>query len=309
MENPGKGKVLLVDDIKANINILKVSLSKDYDISVAYDGESALKQVVKDPPDLILLDVQMPGISGYEVCRRLKEDKDTEKIPIVFVTSKTEEENETKGLELGAIDYITKPFSMPIVKARVKNLMQMKKQQDLLEMLSSVDGLTGIPNRRFFDQMLHKEWQRAIRAKTHLSIIMIDIDFFKKYNDHCGHVSGDECLKSVAKALSEALLRPQDFVARYGGEEFVTVLPDTHIAGALAIGEKMRMSVKGLGIPHSLSPVADVVTISAGIANILPTNGILPGILIEGADKALYKAKKESRDACKACSAEDLLEL
>jgi len=120
MENLGKGKVLLVDDIKANINILKVSLNKDYDISVAFDGESALKQVVKDPPDLILLDVQMPGIDGYEVCRRLKRDKDTEKIPIVFVTSKTEEENETKGLELGAIDYITKPFSIPIVKARVK---------------------------------------------------------------------------------------------------------------------------------------------------------------------------------------------
>jgi len=309
MGNPERGKVLLVDDIKANVNILKLNLKKDYDISVAYDGESALEQVVKNPPDLILLDVQMPGIDGYEVCRRLKKDKDTEKIPIVFITTKNEEEDETKGLEIGAIDYITKPFSIPIVKARVKNLMQMKKQQDILERLSLIDGLTGIPNRRYFDQVFLQEWKRAIRAQAPLSVIMIDIDFFKKYNDQYGHPSGDECLKSVGKALSETLHRPQDLVARYGGEEFIALLPDTEIAGAFIIGETMRQNVENLQIPHAQSLAADYVTISAGIASVVPTNVSSSGLLIKDADRVLYKVKKDSRNTCKTFSAEDMADL
>jgi diguanylate cyclase (GGDEF)-like protein len=243
------------------------------------------------------------------VCRKLKTDQHTEKIPIVFITSKDEEADETKGLGLGAIDYVTKPFSIPIVKARVKNLMQMKMQQDILENLSSIDGLTGIPNRRYFDQELQQEWKRATRSQTPLSVIMMDIDFFKKYNDHYGHPSGDECLRSVAKALSGTLHRSQDIIARYGGEEFIALLPDTEIAGALTIGEGMRQNVKNLQIPHAQSLAADYVTISAGIANIVPTNEYGSGLLIEGADKALYKAKNDSRNICKTCSIEDMLDL
>lgn len=309
MKNQRKGKLLLVDDIKANVNILKLNLKKDYDIDVAFDGESALEKVAKNPPDLILLDIQMPGIDGYEVCRRLKKNKNTEKIPIVFITSKNEEEDETKGLELGAIDYIIKPFSMPIVKARVKNLMQMKKQQDILENLSLIDGLTGIPNRRYFDHMLHHEWQRAIRVQTSLALIMIDIDFFKKYNDYYGHVSGDECLKSVAQTLTSSINRSMDFIARYGGEEFAAILPDTSIEGAFNIGESMRQKVRDLRITHKLSLTADCITISLGVANIIPKNDIDPRVLIEGADKALFEAKKHSRNICNVCSAEEMMNL
>lgn len=306
MKNQGRGRLLLVDDIKANVNLLQLNLKKDYHIDVAFDGESALEQVAKNPPDLILLDIQMPGIDGYEVCRRLKKNKETEKIPIVFITSKNEEEDETKGLELGAIDYIIKPFSMPIIKARVKNLMQMKKQQDILENLSLIDGLTGIPNRRYFDHMLHHEWQRAIRAETSLALIMIDIDFFKNYNDYYGHVSGDECLKSVAQTLTSSVNRSMDVISRYGGEEFAAILPDTSLEGALNIGENMRQRVSDLKITHKLSLAADYITISVGIANIIPKTENGQRVLIEGADKALFEAKKHSRNICKICSAEDM---
>ncbi len=309
MKTQGRGRLLLVDDIKANVKILQLNLKKDYDIDVAFDGESALEQVAKNPPDLILLDIQMPGIDGYEVCRRLKHDDNTKKIPIVFITSRNEEEDETKGLELGAIDYIIKPFSMPIVKARVKNLMQMKKQQDILENLSSMDGLTGIPNRRYFDLTLHYEWQRAMRTETPLALIMIDIDFFKKYNDFYGHVSGDECLQSVSQALVSSINRSMDFIARYGGEEFAAILPDTSIQGALMIGEAMRQNVKKLRIAHKQSLTADCITISLGIANIIPQKENGQRVLIEGADKALFEAKKDSRDVCRIFSAEDMMDL
>ena len=175
-----------------------------------------------------------------------------------------------------------------------------------LEQLANVDGLTQISNRRYFDQILYHEWKRAIRSKTPLSVVLIDIDFFKKYNDHYGHPAGDECLKSVAKALSKSVRRPQDLVARYGGEEFIALLPDTDIAGAKIIGESMRVSVKNLQIPHEQSLVSEYVTISVGIANISPKNELEPGLLVEGADKALYEAKKASRDTCKTCQVEEM---
>lgn len=306
MDNSRPAKILLVDDIKTNVNILKLLFKDDYDVSVAHDGESALDQVNLYLPDLILLDIEMPGIDGYEVCRRLKADPHTKKVMVVFITSKDGDENETKGLELGAIDYITKPFRLPIIKARVRNLIGMKKMQDTLENLSSIDGLTGIPNRRYFEQTLHQEWRRAIRSKAPLSLIMMDIDYFKKFNDHYGHPSGDECLKSVAKTMSGPPHRSSDFVARYGGEEFVAVLPDTEITGAFTVGERIRQNVRDLQIHHAQSPVDDYVTISAGISSMIPTNNHEPGILIERADKALYLAKKEGRNACRPLTTEEM---
>ena len=188
-----------------------------------------------------------------------------------------------------------------VLYSRLRKLYQIKAQEAIR------DGLTKLYNYRYFMQELEREANRARRFKTHFSLLMIDIDFFKKYNDLYGHPSGDECLRSVAKALSKSLRRPQDLVARYGGEEFIALLPDTDITGALTIAEKMRMNVKGLEIPHSHSLAADVVTISAGIANIIPTSDISPGLLIKGADKALYEAKNESRDTCKTCSFEEML--
>jgi len=203
-------KVLLVDDIQANINILYKTLKNEYDIESERDGESALKHIESFPPDLILLDILMPGIDGYEVCKRLKANKRAKNVPVIFITSKSEEEDESKGLELGAVDYITKPFSKPIVRARVKNHLIMKKQRDLLENLSNRDGLTGIPNRRSFDMQLKTEWQRAVRSAVPLSLILMDLDFFKKFNDTYGHAAGDDCLKRVAQTLSNSLKRPID---------------------------------------------------------------------------------------------------
>ena len=217
-------------------------------------------------------------------------------------------ENDIKRIQ----QYVS-PLATAINNARMaeetitakKNVEAVNKE---LEKLANLDGLTQIANRRYFEQILYHEWRRAIRNKTPLSAIMIDIDFFKKYNDHYGHPSGDESLRSVAKALSKSLRRPQDLIARYGGEEFIALLPDTDIAGAQNIGEKMRMNVKGLEITHSHSLVADVITISAGIANIVPTNEIDPGTLIQAADRALYEAKKESRDTCKTFSSKEMLD-
>lgn len=306
MGNYGRGKILIIDDIKAEVNILKAVLKEDYDINIVFDGKSALEKVIQDPPDLILLDIMMPKMDGYEVFDHLKRNDHSKDIPIVFITSKIEEKDETKGLELGAIDYITKPFSIKIVTARLKNLMLMKQQQDILKNLSSIDGLTGIPNRRRFDQILDQEWRRAIRGETYLSLIMLDIDFFKNYNDYYGHAVGDDCLKSVAKAIQVSLNRSQDFAARFGGEEFSVILPETRIEGAFLIAEKIRKNVKAMRIPHKPSLVSDYVTISAGVSSIVPLKSMESGMLIQAADRALYKAKHETRDSCYKFVAEDI---
>jgi diguanylate cyclase (GGDEF)-like protein len=293
-------KVLLVDDIKANINILMKTLKGEYDIDYMTDGESALKYVESSPPDLILLDILMPGMDGYEVSKRLSDSERTKNIPIIFITSKNGEEDESKGLELGAVDYIAKPFSRAIVRARVKNHLILKKQRDFLENLSNLDGLTGIPNRRSFDQAFDNEWRRTARSHTPISLIMMDIDFFKKYNDTYGHVAGDDCLKQVAQALASSIKRPQDFIARYGGEEFVALLPETDSAGALAVANIIQDNIGSLDIQHSSSTVNGRITISQGAATIIPTLGITSSLVLEAADKALYKAKEKGRNRVKS---------
>lgn len=292
-------KVLLVDDIKANISILIKALRGEYDIEHANDGESALRYVESSQPDLILLDIVMPGMDGYEVCKRLKADERTKNVPVIFITSKSDEKDEAKGLEFGAVDYITKPFSKPIVRARVKNHLIMKKQRDLLENLSNLDGLTGIPNRRSFDRLFNAEWRRAVRSTLPLSLILMDIDFFKKFNDTYGHTAGDDCLKRVAQALDSSLKRPSDFVARYGGEEFVALLPETDSEGAVTMADKIRNSIESLDIEHSSSTTASTVTISQGVATAIPTRKTNPILMIEAADKALYAAKEEGRNKAK----------
>ena len=194
----------------------------------ATNGKEALRIAGSDrPPDLILLDVMMPQLDGYEICRRLKSEESTQNIPVIFVTVRDAVEDEARGLELGAIDYVTKPFNMPIVRARVRNHIELKRRGDDLEALSCLDGLTSIPNRRRFDEVLALEWRRSLRAETWLSLMMMDIDQFKAYNDHYGHPAGDSCIKQVARAIAGCLTRAGDFVARYGGEEFCAVLPES----------------------------------------------------------------------------------
>lgn len=289
--------VLIVDDAKENITILAELLRSDYKIRAATNGEKALEIVFSDnPPDLILLDVIMPGIDGYEVCKRLKADSQTKSIPIIFVTGKVNEEEEIFGFNMGAVDYIKKPFNAVIVKARVSMHVELKQYRDYLENMSYIDGLTGIPNRRKFDEYLESTWNLAIRASIPISMVMMDIDLFKQYNDNYGHQGGDTCLTKIAHALSSVIVRKTDFIARYGGEEFVCVLPNTDLDSAFIIAEKLRLAAVELKIPHALSSVGEFVTISAGVATMMPAKNSPNSELISSADKALYTSKKSGRN-------------
>jgi len=290
--------ILIVDDTPTNIQVLAEALRTDYHVKVATSGQAALA-IANHPesrPDLILLDVMMPEMDGYEVCRRLKQDPATQHIPVIFVTARNEFADEEQGLRLGAMDYIVKPFHLAIVKARVQNHVSLKLKTDLLETLALVDGLTGVPNRRRFDETLESEWKRALRDGTPLALIMADIDHFKAYNDNYGHGAGDHCLKAVAKALAHALNRPSDMMARYGGEEFVAVMPDTDGEGARLLAERWCANVAALLLPHRFSNVAEHVTISAGYAALKPTPEQTPRELMEMADQMLYQAKQQGRN-------------
>jgi diguanylate cyclase (GGDEF)-like protein len=289
-------KILVVDDIPSNIQTLSLLLRADYEIHVATAGEKALDLCRSKLPDLVLLDVMMPGMDGYEVCARLKADPLTRDIPVIFITARNEVEDETLGLEAGAIDFISKPFRPPIVKARVRNHIQMKRQADLLRRLSFLDGLTGIANRRHFDDMLDKAWRRCLRAGSPLSLIMIDVDHFKDYNDHYGHQGGDDCLKTLAGLLADQVGRPDDLVARFGGEEFTCLLPGTDEVGAEDVARRLMAAVRDADIAHRASPVAPRVTLSLGVATAWPSADIRIGQLLGLADKLLYQAKSDGRN-------------
>jgi diguanylate cyclase (GGDEF)-like protein len=294
---PERATILVVDDYPANVFLLGEGLMEDYDVIVATNGMQALEMASSiKRPDLILLDILMPEMDGYEVCRRLKDEPWTHGIPIIFISAKDAVEDETRGLEAGAVDYITKPISLPIVRARVRTHVELKRHRDLLENLSMRDGLTGIGNRRSFEQHLDMVWRNAARDRTQVSLVLADIDHFKLYNDHYGHVAGDDCLRRVAGTLQEQIRRPADLVARYGGEEFVCVLPGTGRPGALGVAEAIRAAVEALGLPHAASPVTDHVTISLGVATSVPGAGQTSEELLQQADEALYAAKGSSRN-------------
>jgi diguanylate cyclase (GGDEF)-like protein len=271
-------------------------LADDYEIFCAGSGTEALAIVMSESIDLVLLDVVMPEMDGYEVCRKLKNNPRTKNIPVIFVSALGNVEDETKGLELGAIDYIHKPFSPAIIKIRIKNHLELKKYRDCLEKLSLMDGLTGISNRRYFDETFDKEWRRAWRHDDILSIIIIDIDFFKKYNDYYGHLAGDDCLRQVGRVLKDSIKRAGDLVARYGGEEFVVILPSTSQEDAAKLAEKIRANVESLRVAHQMSKISEYVTVSIGIATVRPEKNMDPAGLIEKADTALYQAKNTGRN-------------
>lgn len=292
-----KPLILIVDDTPTNIQVLAEALRDDYRVRVAGSGKLTFEIIAKlGAPDLILLDVMMPEMDGYEVCRRLKQVPETRNVPVIFITAKSEATDEEHGLKLGAVDYIAKPFHLPIVVARVRNHINLKKKTDLLELQAMLDGLTEIPNRRRFDEVLEIEWKRALRAGTSLSVVMADIDYFKLYNDHYGHGAGDICLKKVAASLASATKRPSDLPARYGGEEFVVILPETDAEGADIFAERFRSQVEQLLIPHEYSVASGYVTVSVGLACTTPNEKMTPADLLATADHKMYEAKASGRN-------------
>jgi len=288
-------KILIVDDQPTNIRVLHELFRQDCDIFMATNGEQAIAICQSQLPDLVLLDVVMEGIDGHEVCRRLKSDLATQGIPIIFITAQHHESEEVIGLELGAVDFISKPINPIIVKARVRTHLVLKLQNDQLRSMALIDGLTGVANRRRFDEAIIADWRQCFRDQKPLSLILVDVDYFKRYNDRYGHQAGDECLKSVAHALAESVRRPYDLVARYGGEEFTCILPSTGISGALEIAERMKEYVLALNIEHFDSDLGQVVTISLGVATVIPSGDFKLQDLLDAADKQLYKAKQAGR--------------
>lgn len=291
----GRPKLLLVDDQPMNIRVLHQLFRYECDVRMATGGEQAIEVCKALLPDLILLDVVMEGMDGHEVCRRLKADPLTQGIPIIFLSANGEEDDEAIGLELGAVDYIGKPFNPVIVRARVKTQLTLKLQSDYLRAMALLDGLTGVANRRKLESHLEAAWSHACREGSPLSVIMIDVDHFKKYNDHYGHQGGDQCLQRLAMALAATLSRPYDLLARYGGEEFACLLPDTDLAGAERVAQKMLLTVAELRIEHLASEVGPFVSLSLGGATVLPSPRLQAQDLLRLADEQLYQAKKTGR--------------
>jgi len=288
-------KILLIDDDERYIQSLQLLLQDHYCTVSTPDSLQALNIAVIEQPQLVLLDLNMSSIDGFQVIRELKQNLETADIPIIVITGSHESRDETLCLQLGAVDYITKPYNPDIVRARVHTHVELKRQKELLKALCYNDGLTGIANRRYFDDTLIREHRRCMRSHTPLSLLMIDIDFFKAYNDIYGHLTGDDCLKLVVSTMREQLKRPHDLLARYGGEEFVCVLPETELEGALLIAEGMRKAVLDQNIPHEAG-IDGHVSISIGVISGYAQEGIDAKKFLITADECLYRAKQDGRN-------------
>lgn len=288
--------LLIVDDEKQNRLLLTELFGSTYKIIQAKNGVQALEKARQHRPDLILLDVLMPEMDGMGVLRELKRDDATRLIPVIFITALDSATDEANGLNLGAVDYISKPFHPPTVRVRVRNQLQLVHQRRLLEQLASLDGLTGIPNRRQFDATLLKEWHRCQRNQQPLSLIVADVDFFKKYNDALGHAAGDRVLQEVAATLRQAARRPGDLVARYGGEEFVLLLPETDATSAQALAEGLQQLLHSKAFAHPNSSLGPWLTMSMGGSTTVPSTTALDPEFFALADAALYRAKHQGRN-------------
>ncbi len=320
---PGAGQeansLLIVDDDPVSIRVLRAALPYP-DVRFATNGKDALRLARGRPPDIVLLDGEMPNQSGFEVCAELKADELLSEIPVIFVTAHGDLEFETRALEMGAADFIAKPISPLSVQLRVKLHLELRRQMAQLRRLASTDALTGLSNRRTLDEVLEREWHRAVRSSKPLSLVLLDIDHFKQFNDAHGHPAGDECLKKVAEVLRSAARRAGDLVGRYGGEEFAMVLPETTLEGALVVANVLRDGLARAAIHHGASPVGRTVTVSMGLVSTGANPGRTsrgelqrPGIassdavlaLARAADRALYRAKASGRDRVEIASLEE----
>jgi len=286
-----KPRVLVADDVKANVLIVTSALEDDFEIVQATTGPAVLERVAAGDIDLVLLDVVMPGLDGFDVCRRIKENPATAHVPVIFVTMLEDTVEEAHGFEVGAVDYITKPIRPAIVRARVRTHVELKRTRDMLERLASVDSLTGVANRRRFDVALDEEWRRCQRTRSWLSLAVVDVDHFKQFNDRHGHLAGDARLRRIASSFSKYARRVGDLVARYGGEEFALILPgvdgDTM---PQVLGHLMR------GATEAGGPADDAVTVSVGAVSVVPARDAAARDAFAAADDLLYAAKKDGRD-------------
>ena len=291
-----RARLLVVDDQPGNVRLMLAMFGDEHEVLVATDGEQALRLCCDMLPDLLLLDVQMPGLNGLDVCRQLKLRPETRAIPVIFVTGDEGTEAEMACWDAGGVDFVVKPVNAVTLHNRVRTHLALKFQADAFREMAYMDGLTGVANRRHFDQRLVAVWQGAVREQTPLGLIMMDVDHFKRYNDHYGHQAGDDCLRAIASSLRQHLKRPHDLLARYGGEEFVCLLPDTDLIGTILVAHKLCAAVRALTIPHLPAGGAGIATISAGAANGLPHLLAGPDMLLRQADNELYHAKQQGRD-------------
>ncbi len=288
-------KILIVDDSPLQAAQLKSILDDEYDVTIAQTAEDGLGRASGEKYSLILLDVVMPGMDGFTLLKKLQEEIITQSIPVILITSLSDVEHEQRGLVLGAVDYITKPFSPLIVKARVNTHIKLYNYRRQVEQQSMTDQLTGIANRRRYDRYSITKWHEAARLQIPLSICMFDIDHFKAYNDTFGHPAGDKVIASVAKTIACNLHRSTDFVARYGGEEFVALSLGDSSNKIFEHLKKIRRDVEELHIPHAKT-VSEWVTVSIGGVTVVPSTESAYAFYLKIADTMLYDAKKHGRN-------------
>jgi diguanylate cyclase (GGDEF)-like protein len=291
-------RILVADDDRINTLIISSALKGEFEVVEASTGAEVLDRVAAGDIDLVLLDVVMPGLDGFDVCKRLKSDPATIDIPVIFVTSLEDSAEETRGFAVGAVDYIMKPIRPTIVRARVRTHVELKRTRDLFEKLASVDPLTGVANRRRFDTALDEEWRRSSRSGRWLSLALVDVDHFKQYNDRHGHLAGDRCLRAIAASLLRGMRRAGELVTRYGGEEFGLILPD--FAPAMMPGVLRGLLDAVSQTPHDAIAMlpGELITISIGAISVVASRDGDANVALASADGLLYEAKAGGRDQC-----------
>lgn len=285
--------ILIVDDDPLNRVVLDNTLSEDYRITQCENAEQALNFLAHTEIDLIISDIRMPGMSGYDLLEQLKAKQGTYAIPVIIISASNSYNDEAKGLQMGAMDYITKPFSPLIVKARVKNHLAIKQKNDLLEKLASIDGLTEIPNRRLLDETLSRHCRLCAEQHIALSLLLIDIDYFKEFNEHYGYTAGDDCLVKVAHILDDVIDMHGGFVARYDGVRFAAILTDYKTEMAIEVAAQMHDAIDSLLISHSASPICAHLSITIGIVHITTDFSDNEQQVFKLADAALQQAHQD----------------